>query len=99
MEVFLIVLFFSLVMVAALPSWLMWLLAARYLPSRYVMPPNRMALFSTMLSLVTALLLKVELEGGAFAAILFLLVFSVLWTVALIPICALIKYIFLIKKT
>jgi len=93
-----IVLVISLLAVAASPAWLMWLLAAKWLPAKYAMPPNRMALASVLLSLVSAMLLNLELEGGALSAPIFVLVFSILWSVFLIPICVLTKYFWCIKR-
>ncbi|WP_445769459.1 hypothetical protein [Rheinheimera sp.] len=93
-----IVLVVFLLIVAASPAWLMWLLAAKWLPSKFVMPPNRMAFASIVLSLVTATLLNLELESGALSAPIFVLVFSVLWSAFLIPACALTKYFWGIKR-
>ena len=77
-----------MLVLAASPSWLMWLLAARYLPERYVMPPNRMTILCFLLSLLTAFLFNVELEGGILSVPFFVLILSVLWSVLLIPACA-----------
>lgn len=93
-----IVLVVFILIVAASPAWLMWLLAAKWLPSKFVMPPNRMAFASIVLSLVTATLLNLELESGALSAPIFVLVFSVLWSAFLIPACALTKYFSGIKR-
>ncbi|WP_148275633.1 hypothetical protein [Rheinheimera nanhaiensis] len=93
-----IVLVIFLLVVAASLAWLMWLLAAKWLPSKCVMPPNRMAFASVVLSLVTATLFNLELESGALSAPIFVLVFSVLWSAFLIPTSALTKYFGGIKR-
>ena len=95
---FFVVLVIFLLLVSASPAWLMWLLAAKWLPSKCVMPPNRMAFLSVVLSLVTAFLLNLELDSGALSAPIFVLVFSVSWSVFLIPACALTKYCWGIKR-
>lgn len=88
-----IILVILLLVIASSPAWLMWLLAAKWLPAKFVMPPNKMAFMSVLLSLVTAVLLNLELEGGALSAPIFVLAFSVLWSAFLIPICILAKYL------
>ena len=82
-----------LLLVAICPAWLMWLLAAKWLPANYAMPPNRMAFVCLLLAFLSGALLNIELDGGILSAPFFILVFSILWTVVLIPICALTKYI------
>ena len=82
-----------LLLVAVSPAWLMWLLAAKWLPAKYAMPPNRMAFVCFLLSFISGALLNIELQGGILSAPVFILVFSILWSVLLIPICALTKYI------
>ena len=93
-----IALLILLLVVAASPAWLMWLLAARWLPLKYVMPPNRMAFASVLLSLITAVLLNLELEGGALSAPIFVVVLSVLWSALLIPTCVLAKHFWGAKR-
>ena len=82
-----------LLLVAVSPAWLMWLLAARWLPAKYAMSPNRMAFTCLLLSFISGALLNIELEGGILSAPVFIFVFSILWSVLLIPTCALAKYI------
>lgn len=82
-----------LLAIAVSPAWLMWLLAAKGLPSKFAMPPNRMAFACVLLSLATAALLNLELEGGALSAPIFVLAFSVLWSAFLIPLCVVAKYL------
>ena len=84
--------------VALLPSWLMWLLAAKFLPIAYVMPPNKMTACCVLLAFVTGLLLNVELEAGALSIPVFIAVVSVLWSLLLIPLCIFVKCILKIKQ-
>lgn len=70
----------------------MWLLAARFLPANYSMPPNKMEAGCVLLLLITAVLLNVELEGGALSAPVVIVIFSIIWSLVLIPLCFLVKY-------
>lgn len=77
----------------ASPSWLMWLLAARFFPSNYSMPPNKMTIACVLLSFLTGASLNLELEGGIVSGLVAILVFSILWSILLIPLCVLLKYL------
>jgi len=88
-----------LLLVAVSPAWLMWLLAARFLPADYSMPPNKMALGCIFLSFLTAALLNVELEGGALSIPAFVVAFSVLWSLLLIPSCSIAKYLIQVRRS
>ena len=91
------VLIIFLLLVAVSPAWLMWLFAAKWLPAKYAMAPNWMTFTCLLLSVITAVLLNIELDGGILSAPVFVLVFSILWSALLIPLCALTKYILGIK--
>ncbi|RUO34854.1 hypothetical protein [Aliidiomarina soli] len=82
-----------LLTIAVAPTWLVWQLAAKWLPTKLITRPNTMALVSVTLSLVTAYQFKLELEGGAFSAPGLLLGLSLVWSVLLIPVCALAQYL------
>lgn len=82
-----------LLTIAVAPTWLVWQLAATWLPATLITRPNTMTLVSVILSLVTAYQFKLELEGGAFSAPGLLLGLSLLWSLLLIPGCALAQYL------
>lgn len=94
MPIILIIVAIALLAIAVLPIWLIWQLVAKWLPGKLITTrPNTMALVSVSLSLVTAYLLKLELEGGALSAPILLLTLSVLWSTLLILVCALAQYL------
>jgi len=94
MEIFLFVLIMLLLLCVALsPSLVIWLCAYLWLPEAYKLPPYRMTIACFILALISAFLMNVELEGGAGSLVVIILALSFLWSVILVPIGALAKYL------
>ncbi|WP_146027120.1 hypothetical protein [Bowmanella denitrificans] len=82
--VLIISIYVILILISSLPCLLLYLIAAKLLPSRYSVKPKTMTFSSIVLSIITALALKVELEGGVLSVPFVIIVLSVAWSLVLL---------------
>jgi hypothetical protein len=76
------------------PCLLVWSLSAKWLPEKYYFPPIKMTFVCVVLSLVTAYAINFELEGGGISILMAILFLSTIWSVVLLPLLLVVKYVF-----
>lgn len=74
------------------PSWLIWRVAGHYLPTHLSMPANKMEGLCILLSLITLFIINPALESGMLSLAIVLAVFTLAWTILLLPSCIAFKY-------
>ncbi|MDD5391689.1 MAG: hypothetical protein PHE17_01585 [Thiothrix sp.] len=95
MEILLVLLFMVvLIAVGSIPCLLFWWLAWKLLPKAYALPPYRMVVLCVTLSILTAMVLNLELEVGVLSIAPLTLVFTLLWSLLLLPIGIFAKYFY-----
>ena len=95
MEILLVLLFMVVLMaVGSIPCLLFWWLASKLLPKAYALPPYRMVVLCVALSILTAMVLSLELEGGGLSIAPLMLVLTLLWSLLLLPIGIFAKYFY-----
>jgi hypothetical protein len=67
------------------PALLIWSLTALLSKKSYSLPYLKMTGLCFLLSLVTAVIINLELEAGVISVLLFITVFSFLWSLILLP--------------
>ena len=75
------------------PCLLVWSFSAKCLPEKYCLPPIKMTFVCVVLSLVTAYAVNFELEGGGISILMAILFLSTIWSVILLPISLVVKFI------
>ena len=75
------------------PCLLVWSLSAKGLSEKYYLPPIKMTFVCVVLSLITAYAINFELEGGGISIFMAILLLSTIWSVVLLPIVLLVKFI------
>jgi hypothetical protein len=81
-----------LVCLAISPSLLLWSAFSRWLPVWYSLPPVRMTMFCIVLSIITSVVLNLELETGLLSMGPQMFVLCLGWSLVLIPITIVFKY-------
>ncbi|ODS23297.1 hypothetical protein AB835_09760 [Candidatus Endobugula sertula] len=74
------------------PSLLVWSASVRWLPVWYSLPPVRMTMFCVVLSVITAVVLNLELEAGLLSIGPQIFILCLGWSLVLIPITIVFKY-------
>ena len=75
------------------PSLLVWALSAKWLPEQYYFPPVKMTFLCVLLSVATAYIINLEFEGGGISAFMAILFLSTIWSIVLLPVLLVIKYL------
>jgi hypothetical protein len=95
MEIMLILLFMVVLMaVGSIPCLLFWWLAWKLSPKTYALPPYRMVVLCVTLSILTAMVLNLELEVGMLSIAPLMLVLTLLWSLLLLPVGIFAKYFY-----
>jgi uncharacterized membrane protein YkvI len=85
-----------LLLLIAVPAWLMWFAAESLFSQSYTLPAIRMTLITMVLSIISAATMDETLSVAPTERLLTLLTYSIIWSALLIPISAL--SLFLLRK-
>lgn len=92
MDVILIIsIYVILISIASLPCLLVCLVAEKLLPSRFSVKPKILTSISVLLSLLSAYLLNMELEGGMLSVLFVAIVLTLAWFLVLLVLLVLYK--------